>query len=141
MSFSAKTEYACLAMLELALRYSSGDPVCLRNLAEVHQIPSQFLVQILLQLKRSGLVHSTRGTHGGYRLAKDPDEISMLSIVDAVEGERTRLGQGRVDRSVIGRVLADVWQSVDDAQRQLLTETTLGQLMLRSQSVDAMYYI
>ena len=69
MSFSAKTEYACLAMLELALRDGSGEPVRLRDVAAAHRIPSPFLVQILLQLKSAGLVESTRGAAGGYRLA------------------------------------------------------------------------
>ena len=61
MNISAKTEYACIAVLELALNYGSGDPVTIRAIAETHGIPSRFLVQILLQLKGTGIVGSTRG--------------------------------------------------------------------------------
>src|SRR5437868_6117456 len=58
---SAKTEYACIAMLELAASYGSGEPVRIRKIASEHGVPSRFLVQILLQLKGAGLVNSTRG--------------------------------------------------------------------------------
>ena len=51
MKVSAKTEYACLAMLELAARYGQGEPAPIREIADEHGIPSRFLVQILLQLK------------------------------------------------------------------------------------------
>ena len=58
MKVSAKTEYACIAMLELAVSYGSGEPVRIRKIAEQHGIPSRFLVQILLQLNVAGLVTS-----------------------------------------------------------------------------------
>ena len=64
MKFSAKTEYACLAVLELARAYDSGEPVRIRTIADEHGIPSRFLVQILLQLKGAGLAASTRGARG-----------------------------------------------------------------------------
>src|SRR5260370_12782677 len=72
MKLSAKTEYACLAMLQLAAAYSNGEPLQIRRIADVHGIPSRFLVQILLQLKGASLVVSTRGAAGGYRLARRP---------------------------------------------------------------------
>ena len=68
MKLSAKTEYACIAMLELAARYDTGEPIRIRTIADEHDIPSRFLVQILLQLKGAGLVNSTRGASGGYQL-------------------------------------------------------------------------
>lgn len=83
---SAKVHYACLAMLELAKHYQQPKPVRQRKLAEAHEISSQFLVQILLQLKAAGLVESTRGASGGYRLARHPNEISVGDIVRVVEG-------------------------------------------------------
>ncbi len=68
MKFTAKTEYACLAVLELARAFDLGEPVRIRTIADEHGIPSRFLVQILLQLKGAGLVSSTRGAAGGYQL-------------------------------------------------------------------------
>ncbi|HEY3394892.1 MAG TPA: Rrf2 family transcriptional regulator, partial [Lacipirellulaceae bacterium] len=76
MKLSARTEYACLAMLQLAQEYDSGEPVQIRRIADEHAIPGRFLVQILLQLKGAGLVASTRGAAGGYRLARPPHEIT-----------------------------------------------------------------
>ena len=70
MRISAKTEYACIAMLELASQYGSGEPVRIRRIAERHDVPSRFLVQILLQLKGAGLVASDRGAAGGYLLIR-----------------------------------------------------------------------
>ena len=67
MRISAKTEYACIAVMELGNCYGDGDPVRVRDIAERHGIPSRFLVQILLQLKAAGFVASTRGASGGYR--------------------------------------------------------------------------
>jgi len=80
MRLSAKTEYASLAVLELALRQDRDEPVRIREISEAHGVPSRFLVQILLQLKAAGLVTSTRGSAGGYRLARDASEITLADI-------------------------------------------------------------
>jgi Rrf2 family protein len=83
---SAKTEYACLAVLELAAKYGAGEPVRVRAIADRQGIPSPFLVQILLQLKSAGVVESTRGSAGGYRLARDPATLSLGEVVAIIEG-------------------------------------------------------
>ena len=85
MRIPAKTEYACIAILDLAARYGSAEPVCVREIADAHGIPSHFLVQILLQLKGAGLVTSTRGAAGGYRLSHSPDEITLARVMAAVD--------------------------------------------------------
>ena len=72
MNLSSKTQYACLAMLELAQHHSLGEPVQVRRIAERHGIPAQFLVQIFQDLKRAGLVTSVRGAAGGYLLSRIP---------------------------------------------------------------------
>jgi Rrf2 family protein len=89
---SAKTEYACLAVLELAAQFGSGETLRVRMIADRQGIPSPFLVQILLQLKSAGVVESTRGAAGGYRLARDPATLSLgevVAIIEGVAGERT----------------------------------------------------
>ena len=127
MNISARTEYACIAMLELALRDVSTEPVRIRDLAAAHGIPSRFLVQILLQLKSAGLVASTRGAAGGYRLAKPPAEIVLGQIMDVVEGPSTAGGGNTHDTSA-ARVLRRTWQQAADAQRSQLDTTTLAEL-------------
>ena len=73
MRISAKAEYACVAMLELAANYADAQPVRIKAIADAQGIPQRFLVQILLQLKTAGLVASVRGAAGGYQLAKPPE--------------------------------------------------------------------
>ena len=89
MNISAKTEYACLAVVELAAHYGSGEPVRVNWIAEQHGIPARFLVQILLQLKSGGIVASTRGAAGGYQLVRDPSQITLAEVMDVVEGQRS----------------------------------------------------
>ena len=105
MKVSAKTEYACLAMLELAARYGSGEPVRIRTIADEHGIPSRFLVQILLQLKGAGFVTSTRGAAGGYQLVKPPEEISLGEVMAVIEGPETEVTSTAASNSPTARVL------------------------------------
>jgi Rrf2 family protein len=90
VNISAKTEYACIAVLELAARQAAenmaAEPVRIRDIADRHGIPSRFLVQILLQLKAAGLVASVRGATGGYRLARAAERISVAQVIGAIEG-------------------------------------------------------
>ncbi|HEY8505769.1 MAG TPA: Rrf2 family transcriptional regulator, partial [Gemmataceae bacterium] len=87
--FSAKAEYACLAMLELAARHGDPQPTPLKSIAERHGIPERFLVQILLQLKGAGLVASTRGAAGGYQLTRPPGQITLADVIGVLDGDVT----------------------------------------------------
>jgi Rrf2 family protein len=133
MKVSHKTEYACLAMLELAARYESGDPVRIRTIADEHGIPSRFLVQILLQLKGAGFVTSTRGASGGYQLVKPPEEISLGEVMAVIEGQEPPIkgaSAGSAD-SASARVLVEAWREVAKARRDALYDITFGDLMRR----------
>ena len=131
MKVSAKTEYACLAMLELAARYGSGEPVRIRTIAEEHGIPSRFLVQILLQLKGAGFVSSTRGASGGYQLIKPPEEISLGEVMSVIEGQDTEVTNSGADHSPTARVLVDAWREVAQVQHNTLYGITFGDLVGR----------
>src|ERR1700722_3052267 len=85
MRVSAKAEYACVAMLELAANYKEPQPVRIKAIAEAQGIPQRFLVQILLQLKTAGLVASVRGASGGYQLAHPPESISLAAVITAID--------------------------------------------------------
>jgi Rrf2 family protein len=138
MNVSAKTEYACTAVLELASAFGSGELLQVRKIAESHAIPSKFLVQILLQLKAAGVVNSARGACGGYRLARDPSEITIwdvVTIVEGVPGPRTPVTGG-----VAARILSDVWQRAGDRSRAELQAVTFAELLERADS-ESMYYI
>src|SRR5215831_2935849 len=85
MKVSAKAEYACVAMLELASSRSETQPVRVKAIADAHGIPLRFLVQILLQLKGADLVASTRGAAGGYHLTRTPEAISLADVINVID--------------------------------------------------------
>ncbi len=139
MLFSARSEYACLAMLELATQHGNPKPVPLTEIANKHGISSpRFLVQILIQLNKAGLVTSTRGAAGGYHIAKHPLDITLADVVAAVEGTEqagTRT-KARKPASPLAAALDDVWERVRTAhdeflktQAAILKATTLAQLV------------
>lgn len=86
MNISSRCEYACRAVIELALHQDAQDTVTSMQIAERRHIPEKYLVHILLQLKRSGLVRSVRGAQGGYMLNRPPEEITLLDVVRAIDG-------------------------------------------------------
>jgi Rrf2 family protein len=87
MNFSAKAEYGVRLMIELG-RHEGGDTaVPLKAIAEVENLPLAYLEQVVAQLKAAQLVVSSRGAHGGYRLARPAKEIDMAQVVTALEGQ------------------------------------------------------
>jgi Rrf2 family protein len=82
---SSKGRYGVKAVYELALHFGQG-PVAVSWIAKSQNISEQYLEQLMGPLKRAGLVRGTRGSQGGYTLAKPPAEISVSDVVDAVEG-------------------------------------------------------
>ena len=140
MKLSARTEYACLAMLQLAHDYDGGEPVQIRRIAEEHGIPARFLVQILLQLKGASLVASTRGAAGGYRLARPPREISLAEVIEVMEGsERPETNAGKAT-PLVGALL-ELCRELTDAQRDRLDDTSLADLVDQAARREPMWYI
>ncbi|MCL5986328.1 MAG: Rrf2 family transcriptional regulator [Actinobacteria bacterium] len=85
MKFSIKSEYALRAMVELAINYARGS-IQISEIAQRQNIPERYLEQILLLLKRAGLIESARGARGGYSLSKLPRDVSLSQIVVTTEG-------------------------------------------------------
>jgi Rrf2 family protein len=129
MKISAKAEYACLAVLALAQHRPDGPPVRIREVAETHGIPERYLVQILLQLKGAGLVASTRGASGGYRLARPATEISLGEVLSAIDGPPD---PPRDPREPAKQALALVWEHLRAAERAVLDKTSIAQLAERT---------
>jgi Rrf2 family protein len=142
---SVRAHYACLAMMELALLHEQERPVVLREITQRHGIPQPFLVQIFQQLRIAGLVTSTRGSQGGYRLAVSPEEITLQEVVDAISGETTVTIPKASDQSsekTIGRELMEVWQEAAAAHRDVLDRIRLGDLSRQCDSTRSlMFYI
>lgn len=142
MHLSAKTEYACIAVLELALRYDRGRPVRVRTIAEQHGIPPRFLVQILLQLKAAGLVASTRGMAGGYQLARNPAEITLGDVRRTIEGRTSELTSSAGAETRVSRTLLAAWRRIAAVERQLLDATSFADLAAQLlDPAESMYYI
>ncbi len=86
MIFSTKAEYGVRVMVELARR-GGEQPVALTEIAEHEGLPLAYLEHLVARLRRAGLVESRRGAHGGYLLARDPAQITMAEVVEALEGQ------------------------------------------------------
>ncbi|MFV2070342.1 MAG: Rrf2 family transcriptional regulator [Pirellulales bacterium] len=141
MKISAKTEYACIAILELAAHFETGEPVRVGKIAEENGIPLRFLVQILLQLKGAGLVTSIRGASGGYRMIVPPADVSLRRVMEVIEGHPP-LTTGEKGASPGAVVLFDVWQKIADAERSMLEATSVAELVDRMKRCrEPMYYI
>ncbi|MGC1720884.1 MAG: Rrf2 family transcriptional regulator [Isosphaeraceae bacterium] len=133
MRISAKAEYACLALIYLAQRRLENRPVPIREIAEAQGIPETFLTQILLKLKGAGLVLSTRGSAGGYRLARSPEEISLQDVLTVVDGLDLK---ARETQGPAAPLLAQVWDQIRASEIRVLTRTSIAQLADRSNTHD-----
>ncbi|MDZ7838660.1 MAG: Rrf2 family transcriptional regulator [Actinomycetota bacterium] len=85
MKISTRGRYSTRLMLELASRHNQG-PIFLKDISKAQDISLKYLSQLIIPLKIAGLVKSTRGAHGGYTLARKPENITLREIVEAVEG-------------------------------------------------------
>ncbi|MEY2421671.1 MAG: Rrf2 family transcriptional regulator, iron-sulfur cluster assembly transcription factor [Acidimicrobiaceae bacterium] len=131
MKVSTRGDYACRALLSLALRSDGVGPTSVRDIAERTGLPQPYLEQILLALKGAGIVRSKRGVGGGYVLAREPALITLTDIVSAVDGPIVvgDFGEphqnGACDHE--GQcVLLAVWAGVSDEMRRLLDGLTLA---------------
>jgi Rrf2 family protein len=141
MRVSAKAEYACIAMLELAANYRDPQPVRVKTIAEAHGIPLRFLVQILLQLKGAGLVASIRGAAGGYQLARPPEEISLGDVINVIDRTpRPRPAPLEVSPSPAARAIRGVWQEVQAEEQRLLAQVSLLDLVRLTQQSNVPSY-
>ncbi len=133
MRLSAKAEYACLAVIELADRHEADRPVPIREIADAHEIPETFLTQILIRLKGAGLVTSTRGSSGGYRLARDPAAISLGDVLRVIDGEPF---QDRPSRRTTPNALLRLWERIQASQLDILDRTTIAHLAHEQRARD-----
>lgn len=130
---STRGDYACRALLSLALRDDGSGPTSVRDIAERTGLPQPYLEQILLALKGAGLVRSKRGVGGGYVLARAPEEIRLSEILSAVDGPITLgdFGQPHQDGSCDHEgqcVLLAIWNQAGEVMRRHLDGFTLASI-------------
>ncbi|NLG51481.1 MAG: Rrf2 family transcriptional regulator [Chloroflexi bacterium] len=141
MKISTKGEYGIRAMLELARRHGDGY-IQSTDIASVRHIPENYLYQLLITLRKAGLIRSRRGPQGGHMLARVPERITLAEVVIALEGPLepvTCVQDGVVeDCSFFGQcVVRDVWQRITDATYNILNETTFAELTRKEAEVRA----
>ena len=140
MIFTTKAEYGVRLLVELG-RQDGETPVSLKAIAEAEGLPLAYLERIVALLKKAGLVESTRGAHGGYRLTRDPSEIRMDEAVVALEGAVAPMSCF-VEETEEGRVLCShladhghgcatklLWTRVQGGVHRALAQTTLSELV------------
>lgn len=137
MRISQKLEYAFRALAQLAKCYDAKTITRLDEIAQREDVSANFLVQILNELRNSGIITSKRGKMGGYILAKAPSQITLLDIINSVE-------PAMVDRTVStdgesGEKLADVWSNASSFFTNHLKSITLDTLV--PETPESMFYI
>lgn len=139
MRLTAKSEYGVLAAIDLACNHGTG-PVSAREMAERRTIPPRFLEQLLVSLRRAGLVSAVRGAKGGFTLTRDPDQITVLEIVEALEGP-LKSSVCDSERGVLcghagSCAAAPVWARATAALREVFAQTTLAALAADQSRLD-----
>jgi Rrf2 family transcriptional regulator, cysteine metabolism repressor len=132
LAITSKAPYAVLALAELAGR-GSDQPVPIGELAKARGIPVQFLEGLFANLRRAGVLHSQRGVKGGYLFARPPAEVTVLEVVELLDGE---LGVEAADAGA-------VWVDATEAIKGVLRSTTIADVVDREARAGAqpMYYI
>ena len=137
MRLTARSEYGLLALIDLGVRFGEG-PVSARGVAERQGIPMKFLEQLLAAMRKAGLVSASRGAHGGFTLTRDPSQISVLEVVEALEGPLapTSCDGGQLCGRSGGCAAASVWSRATEALRDVFTTTSVGDLCTRQSAFD-----
>ncbi len=146
MRISTKGEYGLRALFDLAQHEGEG-PVQSANIAQRQQIPENYLSQLLLIMRNHGLIKSIRGPQGGHLLARPAGDINLAEVLTALEGPFMPMECVNPDFTDCALleicVIRDVWRDLKTATDDVLSATTLADLLQdRSQrEVEAMYYI
>jgi Rrf2 family cysteine metabolism transcriptional repressor len=130
LSITAKSPYAVQALTELGRAGGVTTPVPVAELARRREIPGQFLEQLFATLRRAGLLRSQRGVHGGYVLTRDAREITVLEVVEMLDGP-------------LGQDATGVFAEVAAAAREVLANTTIQDVIDREarDQGQTMYWI
>ncbi|MBE9006485.1 Rrf2 family transcriptional regulator [Fortiea sp. LEGE XX443] len=143
LDLSAKVEYALLALLELANHYVHKTPVTMGDISAKHPIPERYLEQILSSLRRAGVVKSQRGSKGGFVLAREPRQLTLLEVVIMLDGEQKK--EECSSRETLEKNLVwDIWGEADRASQAVLSQHTIQDLYEQREArlqKSQMYYI
>ncbi len=145
MELSSRLEYALVALLEIAKHQAQGKPLKVNEIAASQSLPERYLDQIFTSLKRQGILSSQRGMKGGYLLARELWQITLLDVVIAIEGSGDRKKVDPTSSNTLEKtVVVQTFEGIQDSVRDLLKSYTLQDLAktLETQRQSSpMYYI
>ena len=133
MKLTTKGRYAVTAMLDLALHTDAG-PTPLADISKRQAVSLSYLEQLFSRLRRNGLVESARGPGGGYRLARDANEIAVMHVLDAIDEkvDATRCGGSADCQHGEPCLTHDLWADLSDQVYAFLSHISLGELVKRN---------
>lgn len=147
MKLSTRTRYGMRAMVDLTL-HNSDQPVQLKDIAERQQISLAYLEHLIMLLTSAGIVKSTRGVHGGIRLAKSPEQIQLKEILEVLEGPLAPVDCLKDEKGCPRSgtcATRDIWNDMKKALEGVLESNTLQDLADRQKGKEVqqptMYYI
>ena len=139
MKLSVKSDYAARAVLGLARHYGSGEAVKVEELAAEQNVPANYLVQILIELKSQGIARSVRGKEGGYLLDRPPGEISLADVLRAIHG--TLFDSPALSDPDCPPELRRAWARLQESVDTAAGAITFQGLMEERTEKEKMYYI
>jgi Rrf2 family cysteine metabolism transcriptional repressor len=139
VKLSVKSDYAARAVLGLARHHPRQEALRVEDLAAEQNIPANYLVQILIELKAQGIARSVRGKEGGYLLARAPAEISLADVIRAVHG--TVFDTPALNDSDCAPELRAAWQRLQQTVETTAASITFQKLLEESTAKEKMYYI
>lgn len=145
VELSSRLEYALVALLEIANQQAQGRPLKVNEIAASQSLPDRYLDQIFTSLKRQGIISSQRGMKGGYLLARELWQISLLDVVLAIEGGGNQKKVDPTNSNTLEKaVIIQTFDEIKDSVNNILKDYTLQDLVkiLENQRHSSpMYYI
>ena len=137
MQVPMKVDYGVRALIDIAIN-ANGNPIRTGDIAKRASIPESFLSQVLLALSRQGIIRSRRGPQGGHMLDMDASDISLTMVMECLDEPLTVMGC-LIDTSTCAQstvcTQVDIWRTVKEAVNDILTSTSIGDLVRKSNPV------
>lgn len=145
MKLSKRSRYAILSLIELEIHSQEQEPLHIQQIAEYQELPIRYLENILAQLRRSGLIKSKSGIHGGFVLARTPDKITFQDILSSMEkSDITDVISNILPQTVDSKAVEAFWEEVSKEIQDVLSTYTLNDCCERlkaQRQTGYMYYI
>jgi len=144
MNISTKSRYGIRALYEIAKQGRDGSPVKRRIISEQQRIPDSYLENILVVLKNAGIIRTTRGANGGCQFVRDPGTVTVLEVVELLEGSGTLFSCIQDAASCAAGETCptrDMWMEMINAMKQVLARYTVQDLADKTEASGQLMYV